>query len=159
MRGFSIALLASFLMAGPVLAASPIGQLKDVDGKVYVNRGKGFVLAKGNTELFQGDRVMIGEKSSASINYYLADCDVMLTSSSMTTVSAKAPCKGGGLTSTYGQSVDGGEGGGGISSGGAIVVGAGTIGTIAGGILATTGSDENDNGGDGDGGGDPGQSP
>ncbi len=150
MRGFSIALIASFLVAGPVLAASPIGQLKDVDGKVYVNRGKGFVLAKGNTELFQGDRVMIGEKSSASINYYLADCDVMLTSSSMTTVSAKAPCKGGGSTSsTYGLNGDGG--GGGISAGGAVVVGAGTIATIAGGVLSTTGSDENDN--------DQGQSP
>jgi hypothetical protein len=141
MRGFSIALIASFLVAGPVLAASPMGQLKDVDGKVYVNRGKGFVLAKGNTELFQGDRVMVGEKSSASINYYLADCDVMLTSSSMTTVSAKPPCKGGGATtSTYGQTV--GEEV--TLTGGAIVAGGGVIAAGVGGVLATTGSDEND---------------
>lgn len=143
MRGFSIALVASVLVAGPVLAASPMGQLKDVDGKVYVNRGKGFVLAKGNTELFQGDRVMIGEKSSASINYYLADCDVMLTSSSMTTIPGKAPCKGGGsTTSTYGQNVGEEIGFG----GGAIVAGGGILATGVGGVLSVTGSDEdNDN--------------
>lgn len=141
MRGFSVALVAGVLLAGPALAASPMGQLKDVDGKVYVNRGKGFVQARGDTELYQGDRVMVGEKASASINYYLAECDVMLTASSMTTVAAKAPCKGGSTTSTstYGQTV-----GGGGFSGGPIVVGAGIITMGALGIAVATGDSDRD---------------
>jgi len=144
MRGFSVALVAGVLLAGPALAASPMGQLKDVDGKVYVNRGKGFVLARGDTELYQGDRVMVGEKGSATVNYYLAECDVMLTASSMTTIAGKAPCKGGSTSSSYGQTV-GGEGGVvGASIGGAVVVGAGVAGSIGAGVLSTTGSDEND---------------
>lgn len=139
MRDFTAVLVAGLLLAGPALAASPMGQLKEIDGKVYVNRGKGFVLAQGDIELFQGDRVMVGEKSSASINYYLADCDVMLTSSSMTTISAKAPCKGGGsTTSTYGQIV--GESG---FPGGPVVVGLGLTAMSVGGVLSVTGGDEN----------------
>jgi hypothetical protein len=143
MRGFSVALVMGVLLAGPALAASPMGQLKDVDGKVYVNRGKGFVLARGDTELYQGDRVMVGEKGSATVNYYLAECDVMLTASSMTTIAGKAPCKGGSTSSSYGQTV-GGEGGV-ITAGGAVVVGLGVAGSIGAGVLSPTGSDETDN--------------
>lgn len=141
MRVLSIAMLAGVLLAGPALAASPMGQLKDIDGKVYVNRGKGFVQAQGPTELFRGDRVMVGEKGSASINYYLAECDVMLTASSMTTVSAKAPCKGGSGTSAEGLSA---SDGGGLGAG-PFVVGAGlvTMGTL--GVVVATGSDNNNN--------------
>lgn len=151
MRGFSVALVAGILLAGPAFAASPMGQLKDIDGKVYVNRGKGFVQARDNTELFQGDRVMVGEKGSASINYYLAECDVMLTSSSMTTVAGKAPCKGGSTTSTFGQTAD--EGG--LSTGGAIVLGAGALTMTGLGIAIAT--DDSNRGDDDD--DDVGQSP
>jgi hypothetical protein len=95
MRSASVSLIASFLLAGSSLAASPMGQLKDIDGTVYVNRGKGFEPARGSTELFQGDRVMVGEKGSATVSYYLAECDVMLGAISMTTITEKAPCKDG----------------------------------------------------------------
>lgn len=120
MRGFLCVLVAGVLLAGPAFAASPMGQLKGIDGKVYVNRGKGFVQARDNTELFQGDRVMVGENGSASINYYLAECDVMLTASSMTTVAAEAPCKDGSTTSTQGLTFS-------ESTLGPLVVGAGVL--------------------------------
>lgn len=137
MRGFLVVFSAGVLLAGPALAATPMGQLKDVDGKVYVNRGKGFVQAQGNTELFQGDRVMVGEKGAATVNYYLAECDVMLTSSSMTTIPAKAPCKGGATTSTEGLSF-------GESAGGPIVVGLGTVTMGALGVSVATGESNRD---------------
>jgi hypothetical protein len=153
MRGLSVALVAGVLLASPALAASPIGQLKDIDGKVYVNRGKGFVPARENTELFQGDRVMVGENGSASVNYYLAKCEVMLTASSMTTMAGKAPCKGGRSIApaadmdpyhdqtSYGQIADGDSG---FSSGGAVVVGLGlaTMATTA--IIVATDDDDRD---------------
>src|SRR5262245_43550042 len=95
MRRLSIALAAGLVLAGPALAASLVGQLKDVDGKVYVNRGKGFELARGTTDLFQGDRVMVGEKGSATVSYSRAECDMTLGALSMTTITEDAPCKGG----------------------------------------------------------------
>jgi hypothetical protein len=140
MRGFAVAVAALGLMAGTALAASPMGQLKDIDGKVYVNRGKGFVLAQGDTELFQGDRVMVGEKGSATVNYYLAECDVMLTASTMTTIPSRAPCKGGSTTSVEGAPFS-------ESTGGQIVVGLGAAAIITTGIVVATGDDD---GGDDD---------
>jgi hypothetical protein len=95
MRGFSVGLVASLFLVGPVLAASPVGELKDIDGTVYVNRGKGFEPARGTTELFQGDRVMVGEKGSATVSYHIAQCEVMLGAVSMTTITEEAPCKDG----------------------------------------------------------------
>lgn len=103
-------LAACAFWAGGAEAASPVAQLTNVEGKVYVNKGSGFTPVKGTVELSKGDRIMVGEKGSASIGYYLAGCDVMLTSSSMTTISAKAPCKGGSAMST--QGLVSGEGGG-----------------------------------------------
>ncbi len=140
MRGFFVAVMASVMMAGPTLAASPMGQLKDIDGKVYVNRGEGFVPARGNTELFQGDRVMVGENGSATINYYLADCDVMLSASSMTSISAKAPCKGGGQAATEGLTTSGGS----FSTGGMVVTGLGVGGMIALGAVAASSEDKDE---------------
>jgi hypothetical protein len=93
---------ACVFLAGGVEAASPVAQLSNVEGKVYVNKGNGFTPVKGTVELSKGDRIMVGEKGAASIGYYLAGCDVMLTSSSMTTISEKAPCKVGSTLSTQG---------------------------------------------------------
>lgn len=95
-------LAACAFLAGGAEAASPVAQLTNVEGKVYVNKGNGFTPVKGTVELSKGDRIMIGEKGAASVGYYLAGCDVMLTSSSMTTISEKAPCKGGSTMSTQG---------------------------------------------------------
>ena len=93
MRILSMAALAAALSVVPAIAASPMGQLKDVTGKVYINRGAGFTLAEGPLELYAGDRVMVGQDGSASIGYYLAGCDVALAATSLTTVSAAAPCQ------------------------------------------------------------------
>lgn len=95
-------LVACAFLAGGVEAASPVAQLTNVEGKVYVNKGNGFTPVKGTVELSKGDRIMVGEKGAASVGYYLAGCDVMLTSSSMTTISEKAPCKGGSTMPTQG---------------------------------------------------------
>lgn len=95
-------LAACAVLAGGVEAASPVAQLTNVEGKVYVNKGNGFTPVKGTVELSKGDRVMVGEKGAASVGYYLAGCDVMLASSSMMTISEKAPCKGGSTMSTQG---------------------------------------------------------
>lgn len=140
MRGFLVSVMACIMVAGPALAASPMGQLKDIDGKVYVNRGDGFVPARDITELFQGDRVMVSESGSATINYYLADCDVMLSASSMTTIAAKAPCMGGSQNSTQGLTSSGGS----ISAGGLAVVGTGVVGMTALGIMASDNDSKND---------------
>lgn len=140
MRGFLVSVVVSVVLAVPALAAGPMGQLKDIDGKVYVNRGEGFVPARDITELFQGDRVMVGEGGSATVNYYLADCDVMLSASSMTTIAAKAPCKGGSQTSTQGLNSSDGS----ISTGGMFVVGTGVVGMTALGIIASDNDSNND---------------
>ena len=98
----SSVLAACAILAGGVEAASPVARLTNVEGKVYVNTGNGFTPVNGPVELSKGDRVMVGEKGAASIGYYLAACDVMLTSSSMTTISEKAPCKSGSTLPTQG---------------------------------------------------------
>lgn len=140
MRFFSIAVLAAALSAGPAMAASPMGQLKDVDGTVYVNRGAGFVQVREPTELFQGDRVLVGENSSAGISYYLAECDVMLAATSVTTISANAPCKGAGGAELASQGLT-------MEREGVWIAGGVGIAATIGGIIAlTSGGDDNDNG-------------
>jgi hypothetical protein len=142
MRGIFISAVASVILAGPALAASPMGQLREIDGKVYVNQGEGFVPARGNVELFQGDRVMVGENASATINYYVADCDFMLSASSMTTIPGKAPCTGGSQTSTEGLVFPSGS----PSAGGLVVTGIGVVGMGTLGIVAGTNDEKPDTG-------------
>lgn len=132
-------LVACASLAGGVEAASPLAQLTNVEGKVYVNKGNGFTPVKGTVELSKGDRIMVGEKGAASVGYYLAGCDVMLTSSSMTTISEKAPCKGGSTTSTQGLVF-------GESSGIGPLVPVVGVATMAGlGVMVATDSDSNNN--------------
>jgi hypothetical protein len=130
---------ACALLASGAEAASPVAQLSNVEGKVYVNKGKGFAPVKGTVELSKGDRIMVGEKGSASLGYYLAGCDVMLTSSSMTTITEKAPCKGSSTMSTQGL----------VSGAGGMLVPAVGVATMAGlGVSVATSSDKrnDDNG-------------
>lgn len=93
MRILSVAALAAVFSVGPAIAASPQGQLKDISGTVYISRGAGYVQADGPVDLFPGDRVMVSQDSSARISYYLAGCDVTLAATSVTTISAAAPCQ------------------------------------------------------------------
>jgi hypothetical protein len=65
----AVALLSSSVAFG--------ASLSDVNGKVLVNTGKGFVPAAGGVELVVGSTVMVGEESFATIAY--ADCAVVLS--------------------------------------------------------------------------------
>ncbi|MFZ5672068.1 MAG: hypothetical protein ACOZAM_03790 [Pseudomonadota bacterium] len=141
MRILSIAAIAAALAVGPAMAASPMGQLKDVAGKVYVNRGTGFILAEGPLELYAGDRVMVGEDGSASIGYYLAGCDVALAATSLTTVSPAAPCQ------TAAQLPAQGAGSGPDTT--LLIAGGVGVAAAIGGVVALTANgsdDDNDNG-------------
>ncbi|WP_301101388.1 hypothetical protein [Propionivibrio sp.] len=63
------AIAAAF--AGDALAADQIvlASLGDVNGKVLVNKGKGFVSAKDGMEVRTGDRVIALDKASAKVVY------------------------------------------------------------------------------------------
>jgi hypothetical protein len=88
---------AAFLIATvvPSLAASPIAEATGLHGKVLVNHGKGFEVATGSVLLNAGDRLMVGEKSSATVNYLNVKCTVSASNSTVLTVAAVAPCKSG----------------------------------------------------------------
>jgi hypothetical protein len=88
---------AAFLIAtvAPSLAASPIAKATGLQGKVLVNHGKGFEVATGSVFLNAGDRLMVGEKSSVTVNYLNVKCTVSATNSTVLTVAAVAPCKSG----------------------------------------------------------------
>lgn len=149
MRGIVGAALAGILFAGSAFAASPMGQLKDIGGSVYVNRGQGFFPVQGSIELMQGDRVMINEDGSATLTYYLSGCEVMLTASSMTTIGAEAPCKGAGTSaSTVGVAAAQGSSSSGISTGALVAGGVGVAGA-AGLAVALSSSDDDDDDDDG----------
>ncbi len=75
--------------------AAGIATIDAVDGKVLVNRGAGYEAVASGTLLNAGDKVMVGDKSSAVISYLAAQCSVSAEASSLVTVSAKAPCKKG----------------------------------------------------------------
>jgi hypothetical protein len=88
---------AAFLITtlAPSLAASPIAEATGLEGKVLVNHGKGFELASGSVLLNAGDRLIVGEKSSATVSYLNVKCTVSATNSTVLTVAAVAPCKSG----------------------------------------------------------------
>ena len=53
----------------PVLANQPEAQIEAVTGKVMVNSGNGFVIGLADADLRAGDRVLISQKSSVTVNY------------------------------------------------------------------------------------------
>ena len=141
MRILSVAALAAVFSGGPAIAASPMGQLRDVAGNVYINRGAGFTLADGPRELYVGDRVMVAEDGSASISYYLASCNVPLAATSLTTISAAAPC-----TSTAQLPAQGVAQKTAPSANTTLIIagGVGVAATIGGVLALTTGGDDDD---------------
>lgn len=147
MRGIVGAALASLLIAGTAFAASPMGQLKDIGGTVYVNRGQGFFPVQGSIELVQGDRVMVNEDGSATLTYYLSGCEVMLTASSMTTIGPEAPCKGAGTSaSTQGVAATPTESSSssGLSTGAMVAGGVGVAAAAGLAVALSTSSDDDD---------------
>ena len=72
-------LIGSFAFMGTMTLAAaaeaPIANLSDANGKILVDQGQGFVASAGQ-DLKAGDRVFIGDKSSAVVAY--AACTVKL---------------------------------------------------------------------------------
>lgn len=150
MRGIVGTTVASLLLAGSALAASPMGQLMDIGGSVYVNRGEGFFPVQGSIELALGDRVMVGKDGSATITYYPSGCEVMLEVSSMTTIAAAAPCQGTGpSTSTQGATAAASESSNssGLSTGAIVAGGVGVSAAVALAVVLGTKDDGDDDNG------------
>ena len=64
--------------------------LMAIEGNVLVNQGKGFELAMDAVELNVGDRIMVGENSSAVLSY--ATCRVKIMGGNVVTIAKDAPC-------------------------------------------------------------------
>ena len=124
-------LIGSFAFMGTVTLAAaaeaPIANLSDANGKILVDQGQGFVGSAGQ-DLKAGDRVFIGDKSSAVVAY--AACTVKLDKPTVFVVSKAAPCLQGSNSTQIGSVIispayDPGTGGG--SSNDRL----GTFGTVA----------------------------
>lgn len=87
--GFA-ALCSACLLSVPALADTGIATISDVEGKVLVNAGEGFVPAAADMVLKTGDRVFVGEQSLATLSY--ETCAVLLDEPSVVTVSADGGC-------------------------------------------------------------------
>lgn len=97
-------------------AEAPIANLSDANGKILVDQGQGFVASAGQ-DLKAGDRVFIGDKSSAVVAY--AACTVKLDKPTVFVVSKAAPCLQGSNSTQIGSVIispayDPGAGSGGI---------------------------------------------
>ena len=90
-------LLASavFLSFGTAQAAESVAQLSKLTGKVMVNVGQGFEPAEPRLVLHVGDRVFVGQDSTAELSYAKAGCKVVLSSGSVISITDQAPCLAG----------------------------------------------------------------
>ncbi len=83
-----VALFSFFAATGFVAAA----ELVRAEGKVSVNRGGGFEPASLGMVLKAGDKVLVGEGSSASLMYAEPGCVYEVAPASVATVSDVGPC-------------------------------------------------------------------
>ena len=106
------ALLAALSAAG--LQAEPIqlAALSNVEGKVLVNKGKGFATAKPGTTLVEGDRVIALDGSRAAV-VYKDGCVTQLKENSLLALDKAAGCgkeavkTGGSQPLRYAQAIGG----------------------------------------------------
>jgi hypothetical protein len=73
-----------------VTSSASAATLWETSGKVLVNKGKGFVLGRPGDLLTVGDRVMVGEKSTAVIAYNA--CAVSLKTQTVVVVAEDSVC-------------------------------------------------------------------
>jgi len=85
------AVLGLFAATGFAAAA----ELVRIEGKVSVSRGGGFEPASQGMMLQAGDKVLVGEESSASLLYAEPGCVFEVTPASIVTVAESAPCVSG----------------------------------------------------------------
>jgi hypothetical protein len=91
---------AAVVLALPAQAAENFAVVQALHGKVLLNKGKGFAAAIANTPLNIGDRVLVSDKSTVTINYLKAGCLTTLDKPSVFKVGTSAPCSGELLSST-----------------------------------------------------------
>jgi len=110
--GAGTALLAALSAAG--LQAEPIqlAALSNVEGKVLVNKGKGFATAKPGTPLVEGDRVIALDGSRAAV-VYKDGCVTQVKENSLLALDKAAGCgkeavkTGGSQPLRYAQAIGG----------------------------------------------------
>jgi hypothetical protein len=137
--------VGSFAFMGTVALAAaadaPVANLFAASGKILVDQGHGFIAAAGQN-LNDGDRIFVGDKSSANVAY--ATCTVKLDKPAVFVVSKAAPCAQGANQMEIGSviispAVDDTPGGGGIGTLGTIALTGVPI-VVAGGLLLLTAS-------------------
>jgi hypothetical protein len=87
--------LIAMLAVSAAHSAVSVAQLGDVQGKVLVNHGDGFIPAGGLTALTAGDKIMVGKEGSATVAYAAAGCSVSLAPATVVTIGEIAPCQAG----------------------------------------------------------------
>lgn len=92
-------------MAFLACETSIAAELVNVKGKVSVSQGDGFQAAAERMVLKPGDKVFLGQKSTASVVYAKPPCVVQLAPATVTTIARVAPCLPGQATMIGNQSV------------------------------------------------------
>ena len=125
-RVLSVGMALIMAMSTAGLRAEPIqlAALSNIEGKVLVNKGKGFATAKPGTPLAEGDRVIALDGSRAAV-VYKDGCVTQLKENSLLALDKAAGCgkeavkTGGGQPLRYAQAIGatqtdagGGSGGG-----------------------------------------------
>jgi len=85
-----------------VAAEAPVANISGATGKVLVDRGQGFA-SVADAGLNAGDRVFVGEKSSAVVAY--AGCTVKLDKPTVFVVGKASPCAQGASVAKVGSVV------------------------------------------------------
>lgn len=140
----AIVVLGAF--AAGIQAAEPIklASLADVNGKVLVNKGKGYVSTKSGTTLDSGDRVIALDGSKATV-VFSDGCVTQLKENNLLTLDKEAGCgkkpvaTGANQPLRYAQAIGStttDAGGGGVGAGGSAV---GPAAGATGGTLLTNG--------------------
>jgi hypothetical protein len=89
--GICVALLAVQL-AVHAMAAEPFALIADVEGKVLINQGNGFLVAKKAMPVEPGNRIFIGAKSEVSLTYNSMGCTAVLSKAAIVKITKTVEC-------------------------------------------------------------------
>ena len=135
--------LSSLVVVTAVILPAALPSLKaatleNIQGEVLVDRGGGFDVVSGPTELNPGDTVIVNPGSSAHI-VYNTTCQVDVYPGNVVAVYQDAPCNGGSESAGGGSESAGGGGSGGFDTT-TVLVGGAVVGLGAGAaVLLTSG--------------------
>jgi hypothetical protein len=106
---FAVAAVAVNMAISTSLSQADAGsaELTDVSGKVLVNVGKGFHVAKPQAILAMGNEVFVAEGASATLLFPGSKCEVVLAPASITRISNSDMCQHAGRNSALFRSADG----------------------------------------------------